>query len=246
MAEDAGVAQDGQEPLTEEQRNIAMKKARFNALTRTFYDPEGFLQHQKQVNRERERAAASGHGDRAGTPNTSNHPDLSDDKYHPVAPEQWKRGVVEIADRHIIKMPRVLQALFYLLRYDREEICEAGTNKLDFKKAKKLINDNMFKAMANYDPFGQNKQEFKEYQKISFLKKCLDSLDDDKVEEYDLIMSKLYKWVQYAVELRCEDVVSRRDAIEVLKKEREDAIAADQERTAKREAELDAKIKVRC
>ena len=90
-----------------------------------------------------------------------------------------------------------------------------------------MINDNMFKSMANYDPFGQNKQEFKEYQKISFLKKCLDSLDDDKVEEYDLIMSKLYKWVQHAVELRCEDVVSRRDAIEVLKKEREDAIAAD-------------------
>ena len=44
-----------------------------------------------------------------------------------------------------------------------------------------------------------------------------------------------------AIELRCEDVVSRRDGIEVLKKEREDAITADGERTAKREAELAAK-----
>lgn len=58
-------------------------------------------------------------------------------------------------------------------------------------------------------------------------------------------MSKLYKWVSYAVELRCEDVVARRDAIELLKKEREDAIAADTERTAKREAELETKMKVR-
>ena len=66
----------------------------------------------------------------------------------------------------------------------------------------------------------------------------MDSVDEDKVEEYDIVMSKIYKWVAQAIELRCEDVVSRRDGIEVLKKEREDAIAADAERTAKREAEL--------
>ena len=103
----------------------------------------------------------------------------------------------------------------------------------------------MFKAMANYNPFGSNHQEFKTYQKMQFLKKNLDSLEDDKVEEYDLVMSKLYKWVSYAIELRCDDVVARRDAIELLKKEREDAIAADSERTAKKEAELEAKQKVR-
>ena len=80
---------------------------------------------------------------------------------------------------------------------------------------------------------------------MSFLKKNLDSIDEDKVEEYDIVMAKLYKWVSTAVELRCEDVTSRRDGIEVLKKEREDAIAADAERTAKREAELAAKKAVR-
>lgn len=130
-----------------------------------------------------------------------------------------------------------------MLRYDREEVCEPGTNKLDFKKAKKNINDQMFKAMANYNPFGPNGQAFKEYQKIAFLKKNLEILEDEKVEEYDLITFKLYKWVQTALDLRCEDVVSRRDTIEGLKKEREDAIAADKERTAKREAELDVKQK---
>ena len=153
-------------------------------------------------------------------------------------PEQWKRPVIDLSMRNIIKMPRVLQTLFYLLRYEREQICEAGTNKLDFKRAKKLINDSLFKAMANYNPFGPNHQEYKEYQKLAFLKKNLDSVDEDKVEEYDIVMSKIYKWVAMAIELRCEDVVSRRDGIEVLKKEREDAIAADAERTAKREAEL--------
>ena len=55
LAEDASVAQDGQEPLTEELRQLAMKKGRFRHLTQTFYDPEGFLAHQKQLDRERAR-----------------------------------------------------------------------------------------------------------------------------------------------------------------------------------------------
>ena len=96
--------------------------------------------------------------------------------------------------------------------------------------------------MGSYEPFGTTgRTEYKEYQKISFLKKNLDSIDEEKVEEYDIVMSKLYKWVATAIELRCEDVVSRRDAIELLKKEREDAIAADNERKNKYETELAAK-----
>ena len=143
--------------------------------------------------------------------------------------------------RHIIKMPRILQTLFYLLKYDREQICERDTNKLCFKRAKMHINDGLFKAMANYNPFGPNNTSFTEYQKMAFLKKNLEGIDDDKVDEYDIVTGKIFRWVSMALDLRCEDVVSRRDGIEVLKKQREDAIAADAERTAKYEAELAAK-----
>lgn len=224
--------------MTEDQKAVAMKKARFAHLTKTFYDPEGSLLHQKQMDRERARANASGGGDRVGTPNQSVHPDQADDKYHPLVPEQWKKSVTDLAARNIVKMPRVLQTLFYLLRYEREAVCEQGTNKLDFKRAKKLITDDLFKAMASYNPFGPNHQDYKEFQKLAFLKKNLESLEEEKVEEYDIVMSKIFKWVLFAIELRCEDVVARRDGIEMLKKEREDAIAADGERTAKYEAEL--------
>ena len=51
-------------------------------------------------------------------------------------------------------MPRVLQSLFYLLKYDREEVCERDTNKLDFKKVKTLMTDELFKRMSEYEPFG--------------------------------------------------------------------------------------------
>ena len=49
-----------------------------------------------------------------------------------------------------MKFPRVLQTLFYLLKYKREEVCERDTNKLDFKKIKPLIDEELFERMSNY------------------------------------------------------------------------------------------------
>ncbi len=88
LAEEASVPGESQDPFTEDQKNQAMKKARFVHLTKTFYDPEGFLLHQKQLDRDRARATASGGADRVGTPNSGVHPDQADDgKYHPLTPE---------------------------------------------------------------------------------------------------------------------------------------------------------------
>ena len=55
---------------------------------------------------------------------------------------------------HILKMPRVMQSLFYLLKYDRSQICEKDTNKVDFKLVTALINEDLFERMAKYHPVG--------------------------------------------------------------------------------------------
>ena len=47
------------------------------------------------------------------------------------------------------------------------------------------------------------------------------------------MLYKILAWVKYAIELRIEDVVERRNHKAMLKKERGDAIAADSDRTAK-------------
>jgi hypothetical protein len=57
----------------------------------------------------------------------------------------------------------VLQTLFYVLGYTREEICERDTNALNFKKAKNFINEKLFFKMGSYNPVGPRGQEFKEY-----------------------------------------------------------------------------------
>ena len=60
-------------------------------------------------------------------------------------------------------MSRVFQTVFYLLRYTREEICERDTNKLEWKKAKKLIDEDFFKRLGEYNPYGPKEDEFFSY-----------------------------------------------------------------------------------
>lgn len=190
---------------------------------------------------ERERVRTNTSADRTGTPNTSQVADAQEEKYVPLVPEHWKQPFLDLKDLNIMKMPRVLQALFYTLRYTREEICERDTNKLDFKRAKTLINEDLFERMAKYMPFGQREDEYKEYQKLSFLKKTIESVEEEKVDEYSVILGRIHRWVTQALDLRVEDVRNRRDTVATLKHEREQAVAEDKARTEKYEAALEEK-----
>jgi len=69
----------------------------------------------------------------------------------------------------------------------------------------------------------------------------IDSIEEEKVDEYSVILGRIFRWVSQAIELRVDDVRSRRDTIAVLKHEREMAVAEDKARTEKRQAALEEK-----
>ena len=138
-----------------------------------------------------------------------------------------------------MKHPRILQTLFYLLGYEREQICERDTNCLDFKKAKEFINDQLFQKMANYDPCGEREGPFKQYQKLSFLKANLAEIQEDLVEDFSNVLIKIYRWIQLAIDIRIEDVTRRRDTVEFHKQERENATRAEEQRQEKYAKELE-------
>lgn len=94
---------------------------------------------------------------------------MPEEKYYPMAPQQWKQAFLQLKDLHVIKFPRVLQCLFFLLRYSREDICERETARLEFKKAAALINEDLFKTMTLYDPQGPRDGEYKTYQRLKWI-----------------------------------------------------------------------------
>ncbi len=125
-------------------------------------------------------------------------------------------------------MPRVFQAIFYLLGYTREEICERDTNKLEWKKARLVMlgashdGAEFFHRLAEYNPFGGKDGQFKAYQKLRFLKKLIRRHEQqpEQVDEYSIPLGKLFKWLLYTIELRAGDVLHRRELKNKLKEER--------------------------
>jgi len=94
----------------------------------------------------------------------------------------------------VIKFPRVLQSVCYLLGYTREEICEENTNKLSFKRVRDIIGDETFyQKMAEYKFAGPKTGEFRDYEKMGFLKKNLE-LEEEQLEQYSQTMYKLFQW----------------------------------------------------
>jgi hypothetical protein len=77
---------------------------------------------------------------------------------------------------------------------------------------------------------------------MMFLKKNLEGITEEQVEEYSVVLCKILKWVNMAIDLRCEDVVNRRDNLEYMKQDRNAALNAEAARTNKFEnAHNDAK-----
>lgn len=153
--------------------------------------------------------------------------------------EKWKNDILELKSYKVIKMKRVFQAVFYLLGYKREDICEENTNLLNWKKAKNFINDDFFKRIRDYNPVGPKDAEFLPYQKVNFIQKILEDVKREEVEQYSLALDQLLKFVQLAISLRKEDVLKRYFHIQKLKEEREQAIEQENERKAERDAHLE-------
>ena len=73
------------------------------------------------------------------------------------------------------------------------------------------------------------------------MKRTIESMEEDKVDEYSVILGRIYRWVSQALELRIDDVRNRRDTVAILKHEREQALAEDNARSEKRKAALEEK-----
>lgn len=157
--------------------------------------------------------------------------------YVPLPSNQWRESITAFTKSTVIKMPRVFQTLFYLLGYNREDICERGTNKLEWKKAKLVLlggptgdGTEFFRRIGEFTPFGAKNDSFKAYQKLRFCRKNIKRFEEkpELVEEYSIPLAKLFKWILVSLDMRGADVTSRRELKEKLKVERkaaEDAFA---------------------
>lgn len=85
-------------------------------------------------------------------------------------------------------------------------MCEENTNKLDWKKARELINEEFFLKLGEYDPYGPKTDEFPAYHRLKFLETNISMYEPEFVDDYSIALGRLFRWLQFAIELRKEDV----------------------------------------
>ena len=72
--------------------------------------------------------------------------------------DDWRENLMRLKEYKVIKMPRVMQTIFYLLQYRREDICERGTNKFFWKKAKNLIDEEFIDRLIYFNALGPKEE----------------------------------------------------------------------------------------
>jgi len=122
----------------------------------------------------------------------------------------WEDELKKVSQMRVIKLPKILQALFYLLRLEREEICLPNSQNFDWKRARDLVCERLPKGMAEYKVLGEKNTPHKQYQRLNYIDKLVVGLDEDQIEAVNPTFGKLFKWLKLAIATRKSDIIYRK------------------------------------
>ena len=154
--------------------------------------------------------------------------------------EENKKAVLGLRDLTVLKMPRILQSVFYLLQYKRQDVCQPGTNKFNWKLAKTHFDETFLEKMAAYSPLGLRRGPTQiHYTTLNFIEKNLEGLVQEDVEaQCGHEIARLFRWVSLCVKTRKEDVLYRKNNRKKALMNRETLIQKEQERQLKMQADI--------
>ena len=121
----------------------------------------------------------------------------------------------------VVKRGRFLQALFYLLGYKKEQVCEPGTQKFFWKVAKKMLNDDFINKMLAFEIMGPKEGPYEKYQTLNYIEKIIAGIEQAHVDEFNHTIGRLFKWLKLAVDNRKSDIIRRRALITKARDERD-------------------------
>jgi len=135
----------------------------------------------------------------------------------------------------VIKMPRIIQSLMFLMKVPRTETCEPDSNKLFWKNAKKFLSGELQNQMSEYRVLGSKDVEFKAYQTINYTERLIEGIIQEDVDNYSTAFGKVFKWLSTAISLRKQDIIRRKALTRKARENREQKQKADEERKVNRE-----------
>ena len=144
-------------------------------------------------------------------------------------------------DFEFVENIKVFQNLFYFVKINPLDINENKTNKLEWKKARKLWNQ-IFPYIQEYNPVGAKPEPIKQIYKLNKIKEnleaCLQKRDEIKTYSQTLVM--LMDLILHIIKVRHDDIIDRLCKIAVYKDKREKIIKENKEIEEERQKIIDA------
>lgn len=135
---------------------------------------------------------------------------------------------------------KVLQALFYMLDYSREEIADVD-NKPVWNKMRLKFNEDLFQKIQNYEPReAQMRSKGSKYATVKALKALLKGLTIEKVKEKNHILSEIFGLISDALAVKAQAKAERLAAKKAAKEAEDAAKAAEAAPAQAEEAEGEA------
>ena len=144
-------------------------------------------------------------------------------------------------DFEFVENIKVFQNLFYFAKINPLDINENKTNKLEWKKARKLWNQ-IFPYIQEYNPVGAKPEPIKQIYKLNKIKEnleaCLQKRDEIKTYSQTLVM--LMDLILHIIKVRHDDIIDRLCKIAVYKDKREKIIKENKEIEEERQKIIEA------
>ena len=244
VAENANKNDQGEDELTEAEKESLARIVKFKEITKGFWAPDSAKEYAEKIAKSgdepAQKAPSAAASQKSGDEDKEEGEQLP--PFTPLIPEFWKEKAMEFGKLYVVRFPRILQSLYYLLGNTREDICDTDTNKLSWKLARTQMmsgdKDSIYFKMNEYWPLGPKEAEHKEYQKLKFIQANIDQINEEEVDEYSMVLGKIFRWLLMALELRIEDVTNRKKGKEKEREFRQDAIEREAERQERYQAAL--------
>ena len=137
---------------------------------------------------------------------------------------EMQRVLHAFADYKVLKHARVFQLAFYYFGIRKERLVERGTNRIQWKRAKQLLDHSFQTYIREVSPCGPKALEPPPYAMTTKLLADVERINVDEVQQYSLALGLLLRFLQTCLKLRQLDVAYRRAIYFRKRDERERAI----------------------
>ena len=125
--------------------------------------------------------------------------------------EEFKARFRVLSQYRVIIHREILIHLLFFLGYSKEEIYLPGTNLLNWKKVRTLLDDeHFFSRIDAYDHKGAKPEKLKPYATLNYIISKIGGVKQKEIDAYNMGFGRIFQWFKQIINVRKQDIMLRK------------------------------------